>query len=320
MCKKILFFSFAVFVTLLLSCDIEGKSSRNSSQGTNTPSENPADDPSDNYPAVIKLESLEISAGILTPEFNPDTTVYYVVITPDISELAITARPDVGCSIKINDLPVTSGQDYSTVLQIVNPETDINILVSAENGESLQYTLNVIKPLEKTVENYSFELFNDQNCPSGWEVSGAGEFISSSESARSGSCSGTFTTLTGTISGREIISAPVEIEQDRNINLSGWFYIPVIEGVSSERTRLGFKIYYFTDADCLSPASTAYDTMAKKFLKEQGVWEKINYELAKESVPADTQYVRIGIRACFDSTKGGTKNDKIFIDDISLQQ
>lgn len=320
MFNKILCFLITAVAVLLLSCDYGGKSKQNSPQNPNIPAENPTDDLPDNNPLIIKLGSLETSSGILTPEFNPDTMQYSVVLTPDISELTITSRPSEGCNVKVNDSPVTSEQQYSTIIKVLQPQTDINILVSAENSGSALYTLLIIKPVEKPVENSSFEIYNEQNYPSGWKLAGSGEFISSNEFSNSGSFSGTFTTLTSSISGREIISAPVQIEQGKDINVSAWFYIPAIDDLPAERSRLSLKLYYYTDADCLYPAATAYDTMTKTSLNQQGVWEKISYVPAKENIPADTRFIRIGIRACFDNTKGGTKNDKIFIDDVSLQQ
>ncbi len=320
MFKKILGLVFTVLIMFLVSCDYTGKKNHSSNRNADIPAETPADDPSDTDPAAVSLGALEISPGVLDPEFSPETTRYSVLLPPGISELAITARPAEGCSVRVNESELTSGAQYSTVLQIDKPETVVSILVIAGDDRSASYSLSVTKPVEKTVENSSFEISDERKYPSGWNMAGSGEFVSGSEYSKTGNFSGSFTTLTGSISGREIISSPVEIEQGKKITVSGWFYIPAIDGSSAERDKLGLKIYYFTDAECITPASTAYDTMTKTSLSQQGAWEKLSYERGAEEIPSDTLYVRIGIRACYDSTKGGTKNDKVFIDDISLMQ
>lgn len=320
MLKKTLCLSITAFIALLLVCKDSGRTDGIDSPDTDIPSEDPSDSPGDTVPPVIKLESLEISSGTLTPEFNPDTMIYYITLTPEVSGLAVTAKPSQDCNVEVNGSPVTPEQQYCTTIQVIQPETEISIIVSTENQEGTIYTLKITKLDEKIIENPSFETFDEQNHPAIWKLAGAGEFKSNSEFFNTGSVSGIFTTLTSSISGREILSGPVEIIQGKSIISSACFYIPAIEGSSPERIKLGLKLYYFTDADCISPASTAYDTMTKTFLKEQGVWERIKFERASEDVPPDSRFVRIGVRTCFDSTKGGTKNDRVFIDDVSIQQ
>jgi len=173
---------------------------------------------------------------------------------------------------------------------------------------------------EKPLINASFELFNEYNHPFDWELLTSGEFKSSGDYYYEGLLSGTFTTVTSSISGREILSSPVQVTPGKMIIVSGRFYTPSIEGTSPERIKTGFKLYYYTDEECTNPASTAYSTMAKVSLKEQGVWEIISYDRTADQIPQDATFVRIGLRACYDKDAGGTKFDAIYFDNISLQQ
>jgi len=270
-------------------------------------------------PPVIKLELLEISPGDLSPAFNPDLFVYNLNLTPEISGITITARPNIGCIASVDNVLLMPDY-YSTVIIVNKPVSEIPLIVSAENFQVVTYSLRVTRMEERPVENRSFEVFNENSFPVKWTMAGAGECRSSGEYNYSGSYSGTFTTLTGTISGREVLSSPVEIDPDKKLIISAMFYTPSVESLSSERINISLKIYYYTDAECTIPSVTGTATMAKSAIKESAVWEKVKYERAPEDIPDDGHFARIGIRACYDSTGGGSKFDKIFFDNVSFQQ
>jgi len=316
MFKKIIVFSITALIALLLVC------SNNTGNRSNPdkPADSPADNPHGDDPATdIKLESLAVSYGNLVPVFDPDVFSYDVKLTPEITELNITAQPPPDCYAEINDKLLTH-DSCSVIVPINGNLTSLSISTGDNVRDGEIYNLKIIRMEEKIIENHSFEFIDDKNHPSGWELAGTGEFISVNEFSRSGNFSGAFTTLTGSISGREIRSRPVEIEQSKSIIASSWFYVPYIEGSTTERISVSLKIYFYTDAGCLTPASTEYATMTKTFLKEQGVWEKIIYERGIDVIPDETRFVRIAVRACYNSVSGGTKNDRVYFDDISLQQ
>ncbi len=270
-------------------------------------------------PPVIKLESLEVSPGDLSPAFSPDLFFYNLNLTPEVSGITITARPYIGC-IAVVDTVLLLPDHYSTVIPVNKPVTEIPLIVSAENYQGVTYSLRVIRMEERTIENSSFEVFNETGSPVKWTMAGAGEYRSSDEFFNSGNYSGVFTTLTGTISGREVLSSPVEIDPDKMMNISAMFYTPAVETLTPERISVSLKIYYYTDAGCTIPAVPGSATMTKSVIKESAVWEKVKYERSLEDIPDDGHFVRIAIRACYDSTSGGSKFDRVFFDDVSLQQ
>lgn len=268
---------------------------------------------------VVRLESLTVSTGEMSPAFSPDIYYYDISLTSDIRDIRITARPHEGCTIQISDAEL-SPSNYTAVIEVNRRLTEVPIFVSVENYEGYIYSLRILRAEDKPVANRSFELFNDNNYPEEWNMTGAGELRSSSDFFRTGLSSGIFTTLTSSIGGREVLSAPVGIEQGFKIVLSAWFYLPYMEGVSAERANVSLKLFYYRDEQCSLSASTPYSTMAKEVLENQGVWEMIHFERMPDLIPSDAAFVRIALRACYDSTNGGTKYDKIYFDDVSLQQ
>lgn len=268
---------------------------------------------------VIRLESLTVSAGEMSPAFSPGIYSYDISLTSDICEIIITARPYERCIVQISDFGI-SLSDYTAVIAINRRLTEVPIFVSVENYEGYIYTLRILRAEDKPVANRSFELFNDKKYPEEWTMAGAGEFKSSSDFSRTGFSSGIFTTLTGSISGREVLSAPVGVEQGFKLVLSAWFYLPDVEGVPTERVNVSLKIFYYRDEQCTIPASIPYSTMAKSVIENQGVWSNIQFVRMPDVIPSDAAFVRLAVRACYDGANGGTKYDKIYFDDVLLQQ
>ncbi len=319
--KKTVLFSVIIFAASLIVC-YNGCGSNKSSDDAAEPAgeQTAADEPdTDDNNVIPGLSSLIVSTGSITPDFSFDIYHYEVSLTSEVSELVLTTVPSAGCSVEIDNTPVTS-EDFHSVISISSSVTETTVLVNNENDDEISYSLLFKRMEEKHISNSSFEVFNTTNNPIAWEVSGSGEVKSSSAFFHTGSYSGTFTTLTGSISGRELLSLPIEIEQGKRIIVSAWFCIDYIEGLSPERDNMSLKLYYFADETCGYPAAIKFSTMAKTFLSVQGSWEKIKYELSPEKLPEDAHFVRIGLRVCYDKNNGGTRNDRIFFDDISLQQ
>lgn len=317
MVKKIILLSFIIlFHTIIFhGCGDGTRIERDPNDASSVTIDNNNDE---NF-TVAQLDSLTISPGKLTPEFNPGIYNYSIILMSDISTLKATVISSAGNTVEISNAePSTENNAY--LISITEPEKNISISVYSEAGEGVIYYLKIRRMVEKNIPNSSFELFDELKHPEQWEVTGSGELLCTDAGAYSGQYSGTFTTLTTSISGREAISTAVEIEQGRGITLSGWFFIDNISGLSPERVLFSFKVFYFTDTECSIPASTTASTMTKIPLTCQGVWEKITYERKPEQVPHDAAFARIGVRACYDKESGGTKSDRAFFDFIQLQQ
>lgn len=277
------------------------------------------DDPGDSPVAGIKLEKLEVTETVIEPSFSPDIYSYSAGVLSHRSEIKITALPADGCSVKIFDMPLDP-LCYCLNMPVDYGVNRIPVYVDYTGVEGIIYTLNIYRMRELSISNPSFELYDSSSHPSSWTMKGAGESIATPDFSHSGICSATFTTLTASISGRELISTPVGITGGMGIILSAWFYLPIVDGALAERVNISFKIYYFTDQEGTLPASPAYHTMQKVSLAEQGVWQSIEYARSGDEIPADAKYACAAIRASYNSGSGGSKNDKIFFDDVSLQQ
>lgn len=90
-----------------------------------------------------KLQSLKISPGILTPEFNKDITEYKVEVVSDVKQLIIS-------SITEDDLATVtiSGND------VLEPgENEVSVTVKAQSGDLKVYKLYVTKESLSTINN-----------------------------------------------------------------------------------------------------------------------------------------------------------------------
>ena len=93
------------------------------------------------------LKSLQINVEGISPNFNKNTTVYYVTISENISNINVTAVPeDSKASVQISG---------NTNIQIGNSQT--KILVTAENGNKKEYIINLTKTNNPELANASLE-------------------------------------------------------------------------------------------------------------------------------------------------------------------
>lgn len=83
------------------------------------------------------LASINLSTGYLWPEFNPNTTVYAVGLDYSITSLNMTAIAQDGTA------KVTF--DSSLLKDLKVGQTDVKITVTAENGSTKTYVLQVVR-------------------------------------------------------------------------------------------------------------------------------------------------------------------------------
>lgn len=82
------------------------------------------------------LASLKINKGTLKPEFSPEVNEYNVMMEEEVSKLIISAQAqDSNAKVQVK------GADD---LQV--GENEITIIVTAENGDTLEYALYVLNP------------------------------------------------------------------------------------------------------------------------------------------------------------------------------
>ena len=96
------------------------------------------------------LSSLEISGYELSPEFNKNTLEYYIVIPKNINSINIKAIAEAekeGAIVKI-----TGNQ------ALTKQENTVNVRVTAADGTSRLYTINVVKEPEVNLQLNSLKI------------------------------------------------------------------------------------------------------------------------------------------------------------------
>lgn len=275
---------------------------------------------SEDYPLEenVALDFLSASPGKLWPDFKPDITQYYLTVPAEVSSIEIIAIARESFFAEIGGRSISlNGEVERIPLESDNP---ININLNNNYGEGKVYSIDVKKMSRLPIENYSFEEFNDQNQPFKWTMTGTGGVVSTNSFAHSGNYSASFASLTSTISGRELMSSAIEINPSKDSILSVWFFLEEVSGAVAERVSVSLKIYYFADKECTIKASTASATMTKISLDEQGQWQRVFYERSSSQIPQDAVAIKVAIRACYEKDAGGTSKDKIFFDDVEVQQ
>lgn len=91
------------------------------------------------------LSSLEMSAGVLSPEFAPTTTTYAATVIDPISSITITpTAKDPNATIKVNAIDVVSGVE-SNVINLSEGITTIEVEVTAENKTFITYRIDMTR-------------------------------------------------------------------------------------------------------------------------------------------------------------------------------
>lgn len=124
-----------------------------------------------------------------------------------------------------------------------------------------------------------------------------------------------FTTLTSSISGREVHSNCFAIDATKNINLDGWFYTTE----TTANTKIGYKLYYFVDSNCTLAATTVFHTQTSFSLSQNNSWQQASYSKLSTDLPVDAKYAYISVRVQYISGLG-TSNSQVYFDKIHAWQ
>jgi hypothetical protein len=90
------------------------------------------------------LESLTVSSGSLNPKFSANRTSYTVSVGGRVGSITVTAAPDdSGARMTINGLSTNAGQARSISLGPDGSSTEIQIIVTAQNGSQKPYIITV---------------------------------------------------------------------------------------------------------------------------------------------------------------------------------
>lgn len=95
--------------------------------------------------AIADLASLQVSAGGLTPRFDPQVLAYSVSAANSTTSTTITVTAtDSTATIAINNQPATSGQSFGPVPLSLGPNA-ITIVVTAPSGAVKTYTVAIVR-------------------------------------------------------------------------------------------------------------------------------------------------------------------------------
>ena len=100
----------------------------------------------DGLSSDASLSNLQLSDGELNYPFNPHDWIYYASVTNDVE--SITVRPTashIRAVIMVNDTEIASGSSSSPINLTEGSENVVNIIVTAENGTSWEYTVFITR-------------------------------------------------------------------------------------------------------------------------------------------------------------------------------
>jgi len=118
-----------------------------------------------------------------------------------------------------------------------------------------------------------------------------------------------FETLT--TSYREISSNLFQIDKSKDLVISAYFKTEN----SVANTRVGYKIYYFTDAALTPSVEEGFYTPNASSLTTQGVWEERIYTRKAADIPSDALYCTISLRVGYVSGTG-SGTDRVYFDNV----
>ncbi|KRF10253.1 hypothetical protein ASG89_01590 [Paenibacillus sp. Soil766] len=106
--------------------------------------------------SIANLSSLQVTGGVLQPDFTYAKTRYIVNAAHDISNLTVTAATAVpGAGLQINGLATASGVE-SAPISLNLGSNDVDVVVTALDGTKQTYRLNVIREVDPPV-NVTFD-------------------------------------------------------------------------------------------------------------------------------------------------------------------
>ncbi|MGJ7910416.1 cadherin-like beta sandwich domain-containing protein [Neobacillus sp. LXY-1] len=139
------------------------------------------------------LQNLKLSTGELSPVFSPTVTDYKVQVKNEISALTVIPSAAVNTAkVTVNHSPATA---KGVEVKIPVGTTEVNIVVTAENGESITYTLHITREKEAVVTkptDPSTPLTGSAPKPTGMETASGQQ-----KSGQTKTSSGTYMQTTG---------------------------------------------------------------------------------------------------------------------------
>ena len=98
------------------------------------------------------LKGITLSKGELSPKFDPTVMDYSVQVGNEVEGLTISAKAAEDAStIEINNTPLN---EDGTTIQLPIGQSDVSLLVTAENGDEKSYILHVVRA-EKPIDESS---------------------------------------------------------------------------------------------------------------------------------------------------------------------
>jgi hypothetical protein len=95
--------------------------------------------------AIADLASLQVSAGGLSPRFDPQVLAYSVLAANSTTSTTITVTAaDSTATIAINNQPATSGQPFGPISLILGPNA-VTIVVTAPGGAVKTYSVVIVR-------------------------------------------------------------------------------------------------------------------------------------------------------------------------------
>ena len=93
------------------------------------------------------LTSLNLTGGVLQPSFSPTVTEYTVTADPGVDAiLVIASAAHQKATVRVDNVPVRGG-GMATSIPLVVGSNSISVSVAAENGNVLDYTIDVVRPV-----------------------------------------------------------------------------------------------------------------------------------------------------------------------------
>ena len=275
------------------------------------------------YPVINSIGMNKINFSF---RINERGVGYYIVLPK--GEAAPTVE-QIKLGVDSDNIPISlSGskiliKNYDSKLDIKSLKSDKEYelyLVAEDNEIDPNIMKDYVKLSFKTLSsgdlivNNSFEE-NDGvgTAPDSWGMKSSGSCVVTKDESYDSEYSCYFESLTTSIGGRELQSDVFPLDNSFDITISGYFKTnePV------ENTKVSLKIWYFSDEEGITSASTASYTMTSVSLTSTGVWELKEYNRTKSQIPANCKSARISMRVMHVKDIG-TEDSRVYFDKVSL--
>lgn len=113
-------------------------------------------DPSGSASQDAKIETLQFSAGVLDKDFSPWITEYQLTVLYEMSELRLVVFPSEDhATLEINGESVSPGEEFP--LDLDTGTTEAAIVVTAQAGNSLTYTVELVQLADSTLSSIEIQ-------------------------------------------------------------------------------------------------------------------------------------------------------------------